>query len=84
MRSVRCTLCPFSRWRKSTDDATVLFFLGIGFSKLATLSMQDYSEVGVTNMPDRRKLFELIQMVKRYACSTALRTPLVQVLRDLS
>ena len=35
---------------------------GIGFSQLPTLSMQDYSKVGITNMLDRRKLFELIQV----------------------
>eukprot|EP01006_Ploeotia_vitrea_P053366 TRINITY_DN67780_c6_g14_i1.p1 TRINITY_DN67780_c6_g14~~TRINITY_DN67780_c6_g14_i1.p1 ORF type:complete len:700 (+),score=77.31 TRINITY_DN67780_c6_g14_i1:82-2181(+) len=38
---------------------------GIGFSQLTSLTMQDYSSVGVSNMLDRRKLFELIQMVKR-------------------
>ena len=38
---------------------------GMSFSKLSTLTMQDYSQVGVTNMLDRRKLFEMIQSIKR-------------------
>eukprot|EP01001_Neometanema_parovale_P007927 NODE_420_length_2516_cov_42.893021_g399_i0.p1 GENE.NODE_420_length_2516_cov_42.893021_g399_i0~~NODE_420_length_2516_cov_42.893021_g399_i0.p1 ORF type:complete len:724 (+),score=202.64 NODE_420_length_2516_cov_42.893021_g399_i0:55-2172(+) len=38
---------------------------GIGFSQLPALTMSDYSTVGVTNMLDRRKLFELIQTIKR-------------------
>eukprot|EP00667_Euglena_gracilis_P003465 EG_transcript_3469 len=38
---------------------------GIGFSQLPSLTMQDYSNVGITNMLDRRKLFELIQIIKR-------------------
>eukprot|EP00760_Papus_ankaliazontas_P037748 PhM_4_TR8735/c0_g1_i1/m.5271/K10393/KIF2_24, MCAK; kinesin family member 2/24 len=37
----------------------------LDFRSLATLQMQDYQSVGVTSMPDRRKLFELIQVIKR-------------------
>jgi kinesin family member 2/24 len=38
---------------------------GIGASQLTLLSMQDYATVGVHSMPERRKLFELIQTIKR-------------------
>eukprot|EP00759_Apiculatamorpha_spiralis_P005819 PhF_6_TR13435/c0_g1_i1/m.21444 len=39
--------------------------LGMDLKSLASLQMQDYQSVGVTSMPDRRKLFELIQIIKR-------------------
>lgn len=44
--------------------------IGIGMESLATLTMQDIgSRVGITNKVDRRKLFELIQVVKRHQLS---------------
>eukprot|EP01060_Flectonema_neradi_P006462 TRINITY_DN14370_c0_g1_i1.p1 TRINITY_DN14370_c0_g1~~TRINITY_DN14370_c0_g1_i1.p1 ORF type:complete len:675 (+),score=116.51 TRINITY_DN14370_c0_g1_i1:76-2100(+) len=42
---------------------------GLDLKKITTLTMQDYSSVGVTNMVERRRLFELIQMVKREGIS---------------
>lgn len=38
---------------------------GVTLSNLASLTMQDYNSVGVSTMPDRRKLFQLIQLLKR-------------------
>eukprot|EP00659_Diplonema_papillatum_P019220 gene19220-29599_t len=38
---------------------------GMSVESLATLTMHNYNSVGVTNMADRRKLFELIQTIKR-------------------
>ena len=40
-------------------------------TQLTLLTMQDYSSVGVTVMSDRRKLFELIQLVKREQTAAA-------------
>eukprot|EP00758_Cryptobia_borreli_P006425 Tbor_TRINITY_DN5150_c1_g1::TRINITY_DN5150_c1_g1_i1::g.26359::m.26359/K10393/KIF2_24, MCAK; kinesin family member 2/24 len=40
-------------------------------SQLTLLTMQDYATVGVTFMGDRRKLFELIQIVKREQTAAA-------------
>lgn len=38
---------------------------GIGIDYLANMTMQDYSRVGITSRQDRKKLFELIQVVKK-------------------
>eukprot|EP01059_Diplonema_ambulator_P035205 TRINITY_DN8201_c0_g1_i3.p1 TRINITY_DN8201_c0_g1~~TRINITY_DN8201_c0_g1_i3.p1 ORF type:complete len:703 (+),score=250.04 TRINITY_DN8201_c0_g1_i3:61-2169(+) len=38
---------------------------GMTVESLASLTMHNYNSVGVTNMADRRKLFELIQLIKR-------------------
>eukprot|EP00755_Sulcionema_specki_P010739 Sspe_Gene.7095::Locus_2397_Transcript_1_1_Confidence_1.000_Length_2436::g.7095::m.7095/K10393/KIF2_24, MCAK; kinesin family member 2/24 len=38
---------------------------GYNVESLATLTMHNYNSVGVTNTTDRRKLFELIQTIKR-------------------
>eukprot|EP01064_Diplonema_japonicum_P015841 TRINITY_DN2377_c2_g4_i1.p1 TRINITY_DN2377_c2_g4~~TRINITY_DN2377_c2_g4_i1.p1 ORF type:complete len:720 (+),score=239.66 TRINITY_DN2377_c2_g4_i1:61-2160(+) len=38
---------------------------GMTVESLASLTMHNYNTVGVTNMADRRKLFELIQLIKR-------------------
>eukprot|EP00756_Hemistasia_phaeocysticola_P018751 Hpha_TRINITY_DN15616_c4_g6::TRINITY_DN15616_c4_g6_i1::g.101728::m.101728/K10393/KIF2_24, MCAK; kinesin family member 2/24 len=38
---------------------------GITLSTLSTLTMQDYNGVGVSTMADRKKLFQLIQSLKR-------------------
>eukprot|EP01063_Lacrimia_lanifica_P029225 TRINITY_DN4419_c0_g2_i2.p1 TRINITY_DN4419_c0_g2~~TRINITY_DN4419_c0_g2_i2.p1 ORF type:complete len:760 (+),score=276.31 TRINITY_DN4419_c0_g2_i2:59-2338(+) len=41
--------------------------VGMTVESLASLTMHSYNSVGVTNMADRRKLFELIQNIKREA-----------------
>lgn len=51
-------------------------------AQLTQLTMQDYQSVGVSVMTDRRKLFELIQMVKREPPPTA--SPPVAVTATLS
>ena len=38
---------------------------GMTVESLASLTMHNYNSVGVTNLADRRKLFELIQQIKR-------------------
>jgi len=38
---------------------------GMSLSRLATLTMQDYNDFGVQTMADRKKLFQLIQTLKR-------------------
>lgn len=38
---------------------------GMSLSRLASLTMQDYNDFGVQTMADRKKLFQLIQTLKR-------------------
>jgi len=48
---------------------------GIGMDNITTMTIQDYSRVGITNKQDRKKLFELIQVVKRNKANEEIYEP---------
>lgn len=41
--------------------------MGVNASNLVNLNMQDYARVGITDLQDRKKLFQLIQLIKSEA-----------------
>eukprot|EP00756_Hemistasia_phaeocysticola_P018748 Hpha_TRINITY_DN15616_c4_g3::TRINITY_DN15616_c4_g3_i1::g.101714::m.101714/K10393/KIF2_24, MCAK; kinesin family member 2/24 len=61
-------MCELYDYLQKADLAThydTLVDKGMSVSRLATLTMQDYNDFGVQTMADRKKLFQLIQTLKR-------------------
>lgn len=51
---------------------------GVTIENLPTMTMQQYSSVGITSKQDRKKLFELIQIVKKAGPSAVMAEPTEQ------
>ncbi|KAM4709621.1 kinesin-like protein KIF24 [Discoglossus pictus] len=71
--------CLFDCLREADLEKYYPQFLSLGLHKieeLAKITMRDYTTLGVNNMEDRKRLFQLIKIVQSVAEDTSDKTPL--------